>query len=99
MTKIYSLFRKREFCVFYAIIMMISSSLNVNAQFSQNRTLNSQDCTPLTPLNYEVCCIAFNRASMLSPAELDLCRPLTPAQILRVAERTAEEAVKAEHQD
>ena len=57
------------------------------AQSIKRLRLTAGQCQPLTNSNYEACCLAINRASILSRAQLDQCPPLTTAQISNTVDR------------
>ncbi|PBB83676.1 hypothetical protein CK216_27710, partial [Mesorhizobium sp. WSM3876] len=43
--------------------------------------MTAAQCQPLMESNYALCCIAINRNSILSRAQLDQCPPLTTSLI------------------
>ena len=49
--------------------------------------MSAAQCNPLTENNYERCCIALNRSSILTPPQLSLCPPLTTSFIESVVDR------------
>ena len=53
------------------------------SQQSPRPRLSAAQCQPLTEANYEVCCIALNRRSILSAQQIDECPPLTTSLVSR----------------
>ena len=43
------------------------------AQALERPVMSAEQCHPLTSGNYELCCIARNRSSILTPGEIDQC--------------------------
>src|SRR5262245_34086343 len=50
--------------------------------------LTAAQCQPLTESNYELCCIARNRTSILTREQLDQCPPLTTSLIDSATEKS-----------
>ncbi|RWE19017.1 MAG: hypothetical protein EOS41_31025, partial [Mesorhizobium sp.] len=69
-------------------ILLVSSALiaanlatSASAQNSIRPRMTAAQCQPLMESNYALCCIAINRNSILSRAQLDQCPPLTTSLI------------------
>ena len=58
-----------------------ASSVPARAQALERPIMNAEQCHPLSPSNYELCCVARNRIEILTPSEIDQCPPMTTAQI------------------
>ena len=72
-------------------ILLISSALAAtlptgfaSAQNSLRPRMAAAACQPLTRDNFEMCCIALNRRSILSSEQLAQCPPLTTSVISAV---------------
>ncbi|RWP92001.1 MAG: hypothetical protein EOR89_33205, partial [Mesorhizobium sp.] len=69
------------------ILLLSSAAFTVamitpaTAQQSQRPRLAAAQCQPLTEANFALCCIAANRTSILSAAQIDMCPPVTTALI------------------
>ncbi|MFC6489680.1 hypothetical protein ACFP9U_17120, partial [Nitratireductor sp. GCM10026969] len=62
-------------------LMLSMPIMPVSAQNSVRPILSQEQCLPLSEQNYAICCVARNRAVLLSPAELDQCPPITTSQV------------------
>lgn len=66
-----------------AAALLAATTLPVSAQ-SPRPFLTAAQCQPLTEENYEMCCIAINRSSILSDDELGMCPPITTSLIQNI---------------
>lgn len=66
-----------------ALMVGFSTSTTIPAH-AQNLTgpmLVAEQCSPLTDANYEACCMAQNRADILTAGQIEQCPPLSTAAI------------------
>ncbi|TIL84100.1 MAG: hypothetical protein E5Y73_34935, partial [Mesorhizobium sp.] len=63
------------------ILLLSSAAFTVAmitpATAQQRPRLAAAQCQPLTEANFALCCIAANRTSILSAAQIDMCPPVT----------------------
>lgn len=58
-----------------------STTIPAHAQNLTGPMLVAEQCSPLTDANYEACCMAQNRAEILTAGQIAQCPPLSTAAI------------------
>ncbi|HEV7255420.1 MAG TPA: hypothetical protein VGN97_20260 [Mesorhizobium sp.] len=66
--------------------LLLLPTAPAQAQQSLRPVLSAAQCQPLSEANFEMCCVAQNRAQFLTPEEVRSCPPLTTALVARVVE-------------
>lgn len=60
---------------------MTAATVPARAQNVVGPMLVAEQCSPLTDANYEACCMAQNRAEILTAEQINQCPPLSTASI------------------
>ncbi|OAP45836.1 hypothetical protein ATB98_04015 [Sinorhizobium saheli] len=60
---------------------LVSGAVPVRAQAVEATIVTADQCSPLTDDNYQLCCMAQNRADVLTTAQIAACPPLSTALI------------------